>query len=72
MALRLSGSEWKPEVSVVIIKPSTVPLCLKTIRIPHARTPVVSRRVVVVFSHCNEQYLNAEARLTPPDWKPQD
>lgn len=57
---------------VVIMNLSTVPLFLKTIHIPHARTPVVSPRAVAVFSRCNEQYLNAEARLTPPDWKPQD
>lgn len=53
------------------MKLSTVPLFLKTIHIPHSRTPVVSPYVVVMFSHCNEQYLNTEVRLTPLDSKPQ-
>ena len=47
---------------VVIVNLSTVPLFLKTIHIPHARTTVVSPYAVVVFSHCNEQYLNTEVR----------
>lgn len=39
---------------VVVMNLSTVPLFLKTIHIPHARTPVGSPYVVVVFSLCNE------------------
>lgn len=60
------------EVSVSTINPSTVPLLLKTIHIPHARTPVVSLYAVAVFTHFNEQYLNTEARLNQPNSKPQD
>lgn len=41
--------EWKQEVSIAIMNPSTVPLFLKTIHIPHAWTLVVSPYVVVVF-----------------------
>lgn len=51
---------------------STVPLFLKTKHAPHARTAVVSPTAVTVSSHCNEQYLNTEVRLTPLDSKPQD
>lgn len=72
MALRFLGWDWKHKVIVAIMNLSTVPLFLKTIYIPHARTPVVCPYVVIVFPHCNEQYLNTEARLTPLDSKPQD
>lgn len=61
-ALRYRGHG--EEVHVVIMCLSTVSLFLKTIHIPHALAPVVSLAVAVVFSRCNEQCLNKEARLT--------